>query len=106
MKRLEGYVTSLQDGLQGEYTSNPLILSHFDATPAIYDDDLESDRADRKTSMSHKLEMGLQYNSTLLVAQCELSSQGNDEDHHARKDDIGGKLFPSLLIPVASHDVA
>ena len=106
MKRLEGYVTCLQDGLQGEYTLNPLILSHFDATPAIYNDDLESDRADRKTSMSHKLEMGLQYDSTLLVAQCELSSQGNDEDRHARKDDIGGKLFPSLLIPVASHDVA
>ena len=81
--QVEGQIPCRIKG-QGEYTSNPLILSHFDATPAIYDDDLESDRADRKTSMSHKLEMGLQYDSTLLVAQCELSSQGNDEDRHAR----------------------
>ena len=65
LKRLEGYVTRLQGGLQGEYTSNPLLLTCFDATSAIYNNDPGSDRADRETSMSRKLEMWLQH-----IQQC------------------------------------
>ena len=61
LKRLEGYMTRLQGGLQGEYTSNPLIPTRFDTTSAIYNDDSGSNRADRKTSTSNKLEMELRH---------------------------------------------
>ena len=61
LKRLEGYVTRLRGGLQGECISNPVLLTSFDTMLAIHNNDTQNDRADRRTSTSHKSEMDLQY---------------------------------------------